>query len=687
MMHLLLYGLSALHSAIGFTDTTRASTRYDTLAEVKVQAFYGDGNWKTIPASVAVLNRAQINTYAPGSIVPVLNLVPGVRMEERSPVSYRFSIRGSLLRSPFGVRNTKVYWNGFPLSDAGGNTYLNLVDIAAFQQVEVLKGPAASAYGAGTGGALLLREELPGKETPAQQVQAGISAGSYGMFGADASWQMHDSNYAHTFSYVHRQGDGYRQQSASRKDIVHWLTSLQSQHHNWEMLAFYSDIYYQTPGGLTLTQMQQDPHQARPPSGIFPGAVQQQAAIYNQTIYGALSDQWQLRPHWQLNSFVMANHTAFKNPFITNYETRSETNAGLGAHLQYKKNTAHSELLWTTGIEWLYNKATVQDNGNKNGEPDTLQFRDLLSATQWFAFTQAALTIADRWELNAGVSWNHQGYQYQRVSDPSAINQFKRTTPVFTPRISVGYRVGTDISLYALASKGFSPPSLAEIRPSDGNYYGDLQAEYGWNLETGIKGYALQHRLKFDLATYFFRLQHAIVRRVAANGAEYFVNAGNTRQNGLEAMLRYQLVAGKNSSIRSWQVWSSYSYQPYRFVEYQQSGVDYSGNALTGVPVNNWISGTDIYLLNGWQAHISLNCTARIPLNDANTFWADKSRLLQASVGYEIKPAGHTLDIMIGADNLLNEVYSLGNDLNAVGNRFYNPSAPRNFYCSVRCRF
>ncbi|HVZ25814.1 MAG TPA: TonB-dependent receptor plug domain-containing protein, partial [Sediminibacterium sp.] len=328
MMHLLLYGLSALHLVSVNKDTLLLSAAPDTIPEVKVQAFYRDGNWKTIPASVAVLDNKQINAYAPGSIVPVLNLVPGVRMEERSPVSYRFSIRGSLLRSPFGVRNTKVYWNGFPLSDAGGNTYLNLVDINAFRQVEVLKGPAASAYGAGTGGALLLQEELPGKTEPVQTLQAGLSAGSYGMFGTEAAWQMHDSNYTHVFSYVHRQGDGYRQQSASRKDLLHWLANLHSLHHDWQLLGFYSNIYYQTPGGLTLAQMQQDPRQARLPSGALPGAVQQKAAIYNQTIYGALADKWMLSPNWQLNSFVMLNHTAFTNPFITNYETRSETNTG-----------------------------------------------------------------------------------------------------------------------------------------------------------------------------------------------------------------------------------------------------------------------------------------------------------------------------------------------------------------------
>ena len=67
---------------------------------------------------------------------------------ERSPGSYRLSVRGSLLRSPWGVRNVKVYMDEFPLTDAGGNTYLNLIDTRSINRIEVLKGPHGGLFGA-----------------------------------------------------------------------------------------------------------------------------------------------------------------------------------------------------------------------------------------------------------------------------------------------------------------------------------------------------------------------------------------------------------------------------------------------------------------------------------------------------------------------------------------------------------
>ena len=78
-------------------------------------------------------------------------------MEERSPGSYRINIRGSSLRSPFGVRNVKVYWNDIPVTDAGGNTYFNQFAWNNFSSIEVVKGPVGSMYGAGTGGLLIMK--------------------------------------------------------------------------------------------------------------------------------------------------------------------------------------------------------------------------------------------------------------------------------------------------------------------------------------------------------------------------------------------------------------------------------------------------------------------------------------------------------------------------------------------------
>lgn len=650
--------------------------------EVTVSAFYSNRQWKAVPASVAVIGSKEMQRYNNVSVVPVFNLVPGVRVEERSPASYRLSIRGSLLRSPFGVRNVKVYWNDVPLTDGGGNTYLNLVDLNTISNAEIIKGPAASVYGAGTGGAVLLHSELPFADQ-SNGFTIGTTGGSYGLFQEQAGWNYTSKHFTSSLQQVHLQSDGYRQQSASRKDVVKWQGAFNTKNHEWRILAFYTDLYYQTPGGITLAQFQSDPKLARQTAGAIPGSVQQKAAIFNKTIFGAITDNWKWNEHFSLQSFATANHTAFTNPFITNYEERNENNFGAGTKLVYHTQNEHSDFQWMNGAELLANHSLIDDYGNRNGVRDTVQFKDDIYATQWFAFSQAQWTIGEKWVFTAGLSVNNNVFRYRRTTDPNSFFVNKKANGVVTPRFAVLYRLNRDVSLYALAAKGFSPPAVAEVRPSDGNYYGDLGAEYGWNYEAGIKGGLFGDRLQFDVAAYFFRLQNAIVRRTNASGAEYFVNAGGTQQDGIEALVKYQIIKNKTRFISGLQLWSSYSYQPYRFQNYVQAGVNYSGNELTGVPRNIWVSGVDMTAKNGLYLNASVNATSSLPLTDANDAYADPYQLVQSKIGFR----NSKMDVFAGADNLLNQHYSLGNDINALGKRYYNAAAGRNVFAGVIYKF
>ena len=58
--------------------------------------------------------------------------------------------------------------------------------------------------------------------------------------------------------------------------------------------------------------------------------------------------------------------------------------------------------------------------------------------------------------------------------------------------------------------------------------------------------------------------------------------------------------------------------------------------------------------------------------------------LISANVGY-IPVFGNVIrtQITVGVNNLLDQQYSLGNDINAVGGRYYNAAPGRNYYVSI----
>lgn len=670
------------------TDTTIYSFDTTSLENVIVSAFQSQAKWKEVPAAVAVLNQRQLQLVNDVSFVPGLNLVPGVRMEERSPGSYRLSIRGSLLRSPFGVRNVKVYWNDIPLTDAGGNTYLQLVDVNQVQSAEVIKGPASSLYGANTGGALILHSgnyALNRKNA----YNVSFNGGSFGLFNEQAGWKHQSSKFSTSIQQSHVNSNGYRQQSAMRRDAVKWDGNWSiSDKEKLSFLTSYTDLYYETPGGITLQQMQTDQKLARQATATLPGAVEQNASVRNKTAFAGISLTSVFNPRFDNTTTISFSHTEFTNPFITNYEERNEWNYGGRTTFRYHTGGTNYNLQWIIGGEWQQNYSDINDYGNNNGVRDTVQFKDELYATQYFLFTQFNLTLFKKLTAQAGVSSNKQIYRYRRVTDP-AFSKFQNThqNNLLTPRLSLLYKITNSLSAYGIAARGFSPPTLAEIRPSDNNYYPNLQPEYGWNYEAGLKGSAWGNRFLFDASFYYFRLQDAIVRRVNATGAEYFVNAGSTIQKGTEIWMEVFPVRKTTNFISSLSLSNSFSYQPYRFNNYVSGTSDYTGNRLTGVPGSINVSTLELQTRPGLYANIIFNYTSSLPLNDANDAYADAYHLLQAKVGWMIKRERFQWDIFIGADNLLNETYSLGNDINALGKRYYNPAPKRNYYAGVNFNF
>ena len=126
------------------------------LAAVTVSAFDSERPLIQQAASISRLSERDLFRFNENSPVQAFNQKAGIRIEERAPASYRISIRGSSLRSPFGVRNVKVYWNEVPFTSPDGTTALNLLDLSNIKTAEVIKGPSGSVYGAGNGGAISL---------------------------------------------------------------------------------------------------------------------------------------------------------------------------------------------------------------------------------------------------------------------------------------------------------------------------------------------------------------------------------------------------------------------------------------------------------------------------------------------------------------------------------------------------
>ncbi|HEY8783522.1 MAG TPA: TonB-dependent receptor [Mucilaginibacter sp.] len=672
------------------TSVVSAQKKPDTLKKdsikqlqpVTVRAYLSEQPILSVPASVGVINQQQLHVQPDNSFISVLNSEPGVRAEERSPGSYRLSIRGSVLRSPFGVRDVKIYFDDIPLTDAGGNTYLNAIDFNSIHNIEILKGPDGSLFGANSGGVVLLSPV--NRYADSNYVSAGLNGGSYGLIHENTALQNRSGNYQLNLNQAYESYGGYRQNTYMQR---HYIQAVNNWTYNakddFKVLAFYSDLSYETPGGLTLSQYQADPQLARLPTKAFPGAIQQHAGIYQKMLFGGAVNEYHFNDHLRNVLSVFGTYVDFANPFITDYQNRYETTYGLRTYFELT-GEKRVDFYWKTnlGLEWQQTNSDINNYGNRFGIRDTAQTLDKIHTNQHFLFTRYVADIYKKLHLEAALSLNFYDYKFRNVypNDETAYTD-RYFTPQLMPRVALSYQFTNDFIWRASASRGYSTPTTAEIRPTDHTINPNLQAEYGWNYETGFRLRNIDESMFLDASVFYYHIQNAIGLRYNADGTQYFINTGGTNQPGAELYFTDWIVRQDNSGfIRGLQFNESVTYDKFTFSN--------SSNQLTGVPEQVIVTGVQINLPQYLYLFVEHNYTARIPLNDANTVYAPHYNLLQAKAGWQHKfNSKSRLEIYAGANNLLNEKYSLGDDLNAVGGRYYNAAPLRNYYVGFNVVF
>lgn len=661
------------------TDTSRS---FIQLPDITIKAFEQKRGLIKIPASINLVNRQALNLSSPTSIVQAVNTTPGVRMEERSPGSYRFNIRGSSLRSPFGVRNVKVYFNDIPITDPGGHTYLNQLGYYNFNSIEIIKGPGSSLYGAGTGGVLLI-------ESLTENEKAGIfseyATGSYQLQNVFLGLSTGSEKLVSRGGFQFQQNAGYRDHSALKR-IVHSWTGIFKMNENKQLKVsyLYGDLFYETPGALTKAEYDANPRAARPGAGGFPGSEQAKASIRQKMFFTGLSYVQHFAPKWDNKSVLYGMFTELRNPTIRNYGKSSEPHVGGRTSFIFTQPFNGSSFNFVIGGEWQEGFSSVAIHKNLNGNPDSLQTYDEINNRQQFVFSQATLDWKEGWTLQAGGSWNWLRVRFQRFTPASLGRQERRFDNEIAPRFAIMKKFQTltnTINIYSSISKGFSPPTTAELLPTGGSINLGLNAEEGTSYDLGVKA-RFHNKLYADVNAFWFRLQNTIVQRRDAGGGDFFINAGKTKQHGVETYLSYPLL--QDQWFEQSLFWISHTWHDFHYSQFKQLTNDFSGKQLPGDAKHTISTGFDVTTRGGFGLALTYYYSGKIPLNDANTDFANAYHVLGARLAYQ-KWIGDNwrLKLMAGGDNLLNEKYSLGNDLNGFGGRYYNAAPGRNFYVGV----
>jgi iron complex outermembrane receptor protein len=668
-------------------NAQQSDTLKVNLDEITVVGFTGNRSIMETPGSISYVDNAKLNGFSDQSIVFGLNSLAGVKMDERAPGSYRVAIRGSAIRSPFGVRNVKVYWNDLPLTLPSGSTPLNILDNQNIKQVEVIKGPAGSLYGAGTGGVLLLNSFA--KEPSSERI-VDVSLGGYGLFKYGGEYNTKNEYLISQYKYVSQTSDGYRDQSFfDRQTLETGVKVFTPSDILISVSTLYSNLNYGIPGGLNLTQFQNDPTQARA------GSVEQNASIDQEDfIIGVgIDNTWS--ENWSGGTNIFANISKFENPFNFDYKSESRKSWGSRPWIQYKNTFDEIELKLKLGAENHFGNNNARNYQNDGGVRDSLNFEDEIEIRNRSLYLVGEIDLPGNIFINTGISYNAVKYDINRVAtkeggvNPSLVS--KDFEPAFIPRFAIAKRLTNFTTVHASVSAGFSPPTLEEVRTNDGEINVDIEPEKGINYEIGVRGNSRNGRFTYDVAAFYFRLTESIVLTESErDGTLAFANAGETNQTGVEVSTNWLPINDPSKTLSRLEIQSSYTYHYFKYDNYVKEGEDFSGHRLPGVAPHTFITSLNFDTKPGVYGAVSYNLTDEIPLNDANSVYSNSYQLIKGKIGFRQKLGTNdqfTLDLYAGLDNILDERYSLGYDINAFGSRYYQPAAPLNWFGGVKFNY
>lgn len=645
------------------------------LSEVIVKAYAQNRRYNDMPAAVNVVNKNTLSRFNSFSVVQAVNSLPGVRMEERSPGSYRINIRGSSIRSPFGVRNVKVYYNDIPYTDPGGQTYLNQLGYYNYGSMEIIKGPSSSLYGAGTGGALLI-ENINEEDKPG--LNAHYTLGSYNTSSLYLSLNSGNVKFLSNLSLQHYKSDGYRNHSELKREIYSWSGLFKlSEDRELKTSFFFGDLFYETPGALTKAEFDNNPLAFRPGSAVFPSAENAKAAVKQKSFLVGASYSQKLFKQLDNQTVLYGVYTELKNPTIRNYGRTTEPHAGGRTIFNFKDSSGVGEISFKLGGEWQEGFPGVAIHRNLDGNADSLQTLDEINNRQRFIFLQGSV-LKNGWSIDAGLSLNWYDVRFNRLIPTTDNQDYKLSMNQVAPRFALGKKFNR-VFIYSTVAKGFSPPTTSEWLPTGSNINLNLKAEQGINADIGIR--SRLGRLYADVNFFRFSLKNTIVQRRDAGGGDFFINAGKTSQTGIETMLNYRLPVSVNGFNAN--MWLNHVYHRFRYKDFIQLNENYSGNRIPGIAPHTLTTGSDISFRRLYL-YLSYIFSDQTPLNDNNSEFAPSYHIINAKIGFkDYLKDDLSLQISAGIENLLGADYSLGFDVNGFGGRYYNAAPGRNFYLTV----
>ena len=521
--------------------------------------------------------------------------------------------------------------------------------------------------------------------------------GSFGLSNNGIKVAIKTDHYKFFTGYGYQNYSGYREHNNKYFHGLNiGLETTPSSNSSLKILGSFVEGQIKLPGSLTKAEFEQDPYLADPRS-----INRDDKRI---TTNGRLDIEYNAKFGKLLNSEIeISTYGTIDFSKSATREYRIINRYGFGLSAKYINTTRFGSRsnAFSIGGEVFTQPQRTEYYDNLGGDKGD-QIEQLTSektVNTGFYLSDNFEILREKMFISLTGRYDHVVYKLNEETVPSRSD--RRTFDAITPKLALNYNLIPLIMLYTSFGLGFESPADKQLDSPDPFYLynPDLKAEKTRNFEAGIKGIRIRKDSalffkKFSYSASFFKtlIENEIVP-YEVFGDVFFRNATKTNRYGLETESRLEIY--KDLTFAFSYTYSHFIYASFSAISIEtdttgnivQVNRDFSGSKEPNVPENNL--NLSLFYKHAVGKKINFSCKlgyqniSGLWVDDANTDKTNSYNLLNASVGFDMKFGHIKLSGSGGINNIFNKVYASYATTNSANKRFYNPGAPRNYFCSL----
>ncbi|WP_133178151.1 TonB-dependent receptor [Shewanella decolorationis] len=623
-----------------------------------VTADFRSASLEKMPSSITVIDAQQIQDESAQHFEDVMNSIANFNWSGGSSRPKYFQIRGVGEQEQYqGAPNSSV---GYIIDDIDLSGIGMVSSMYDLQQVEVLRGPQGTRYGANAlAGLIYLKSNDPtdvfehGAEVSLGnddlQTFSGFSSGPLtdsGKLLYRVSLQQHQQNGYRDNLYLNKEDTNGRDEFTGRAKLRWYATdNLQL-----DLTLLHADF----DNGYDAWSLTNDPkHTISDQPGV--DSQRTTGAGFKATYSGA--ESFELT---SLTSFANTDHHYSYDGDWANPEywaAKQCEDEGNLAPCQYdyfwdktgQRKTLSQEFrlsstdqgrIFAGSTDWLlgvYAMNLKEDNqlySEYNTWPDEVLDSEY-EATNYAVFGQLDTDLGADYALSVGLRAERRNSHYSDTNN----DNFDPSETMWGGHIALSKVLNESHNVYARVARGYKAGGFNMTLPVELNDKKEFDTETLYNYEIGLKSHWFEGLIDTNLALFYMDRQD---QQVAASQQDpnkpqrfilYTENAGSSHNYGAE--LDATWYATDNLQFYSSLGWLETAYGDYQYQDKYGSAVDLTGRDLAHSPHLTYSLGGTYRANSGWFANVNMSGKSEFYYSDSNDSRSEPYTIVNARVGYE----------------------------------------------------